>query len=107
MEKNIINPSTLARPAGFSHGVLVTGGRLLFLAGQTGSDAEGRIVAVHGRNVAAPGLRVIEIAGPESHLPPRVADLHKHYLEPRTDHSTVRGAPTPRAAVAVVSLTFS
>src|SRR5947199_2937733 len=45
MEKNIINPPTLARPRGFSHGILVTGGRLLFLAGQTGSDADGRIVA--------------------------------------------------------------
>src|SRR5437762_6102743 len=45
MGKNVINPPTLARPAGFSHGILVTGGRLLFLAGQTGSDAEGRIVA--------------------------------------------------------------
>ncbi len=45
MGKTIINPPTLARPRGFSHGILVTGGRLLFLAGQTGSDAEGRIIA--------------------------------------------------------------
>jgi enamine deaminase RidA (YjgF/YER057c/UK114 family) len=45
MEKAIINPATLVRPSGFSHGVLVTGGRLLFLAGQTASDAEGRILA--------------------------------------------------------------
>ncbi len=45
MGKDIINPPTLARPSGFSHGILVTGGRLLFLAGQTGSDVEGRIVA--------------------------------------------------------------
>lgn len=45
MEKEIINPSSLARPVGFSHGIAVTGGRLLFLAGQTGSDAEGRITA--------------------------------------------------------------
>ena len=45
MDKTIINPSTLPRPCGFSHGILVTGGRLLFLAGQTGSDATGRIVA--------------------------------------------------------------
>ena len=45
MEKTIINPFGLARPRGFSHGILVTGGSLLFLAGQTGSDAEGRIVA--------------------------------------------------------------
>ena len=45
MEKTIINPPSLARPSGFNHGIVVTGGRLLFLAGQTASDKEGRIVA--------------------------------------------------------------
>ena len=45
MEKTIINPPTLAPPVGFSHGILVTRGRLLFLAGQTGSNADGQIVA--------------------------------------------------------------
>jgi enamine deaminase RidA (YjgF/YER057c/UK114 family) len=45
MEKTIINPPTLAPAIGFSHGVLVTGGCLLFLAGQTGSNAEGQILA--------------------------------------------------------------
>ena len=45
MEKTIINPPTLAPPVGFSHGVLVTHGRLLFLAGQTGSNADGQIMA--------------------------------------------------------------
>ena len=45
MDKIIINPPTLARPVGFSHSVLVTGGRLLFLAGQTGSNAEGQIIS--------------------------------------------------------------
>jgi enamine deaminase RidA (YjgF/YER057c/UK114 family) len=45
MAKTIINPSSLARPRGFNHGILTTGGRLLFLAGQTASDTEGRIVA--------------------------------------------------------------
>jgi len=45
MEKTIINPPTLAPPVGFSHGILVTGGRMLFLAGQTGSNAEGQIIA--------------------------------------------------------------
>lgn len=44
LEKTIINPPTLAPPVGFSHGVLVTGGRLLFLAGQTGSNAENQII---------------------------------------------------------------
>jgi enamine deaminase RidA (YjgF/YER057c/UK114 family) len=45
MEKTIINPPTLAPPRGFNHGILTSGGRLLFLAGQDASDAEGRIVA--------------------------------------------------------------
>jgi enamine deaminase RidA (YjgF/YER057c/UK114 family) len=45
MDKTIINPPTLAHPIGFSHGILVKGGRLLFLAGQTGSNAEGQIIA--------------------------------------------------------------
>lgn len=45
MEKTILNPPTLARPTGFSYGILVKGGHLLFLAGQTGSNAEGQIIA--------------------------------------------------------------
>jgi len=45
MAITLINPPALARPSGFSHGILVTGGRLLFLSGQTASDAEGQIVA--------------------------------------------------------------
>lgn len=38
-----INPGGLARPSGFSHAVAATGGRLIFLAGQTAQNAEGRI----------------------------------------------------------------
>lgn len=45
MEKRIINPPELAPPRGFNHGIAVTGGTLLFLAGQDASDGEGRIVA--------------------------------------------------------------
>jgi enamine deaminase RidA (YjgF/YER057c/UK114 family) len=45
MEKQIVNPPDLAPPRGFNHGILTEGGRLLFLAGQDASDAEGRIVA--------------------------------------------------------------
>ncbi|HLZ21905.1 MAG TPA: RidA family protein [Ktedonobacterales bacterium] len=45
MVREIINPAGLAAPRGFSHGILVTGGKLLFLAGQDASDALGNIVA--------------------------------------------------------------
>jgi len=39
-----INPGELARPSGFSHAVSATGGRLVFLAGQTGYAPDGQIV---------------------------------------------------------------
>src|SRR5262245_7911921 len=44
MAKRVVNPPQLAKPSGFSHG-LEARGRLLFLAGQTALDAQGRIVA--------------------------------------------------------------
>ena len=45
MPKEIVNPPELVRPRGFNHGILCSGGRVLFLAGQDASDANGRIVA--------------------------------------------------------------
>ena len=45
MSKSIVNPASLAKPSGYSNGLVITGGRLLVLAGQTGMDATGRIVA--------------------------------------------------------------
>ncbi len=39
-----VNPPVLGMPRGFSHGLLApAGSRLLFVAGQTAADAEGRI----------------------------------------------------------------
>jgi enamine deaminase RidA (YjgF/YER057c/UK114 family) len=43
LDRQIINPASLARPRGYSHGILVNGGRLLFLAGQDASGPDGRI----------------------------------------------------------------
>ena len=45
MGRKIITPPTLAAPRGFSHGILVSGGHTLFLAGQDASGPDGRIVA--------------------------------------------------------------
>ena len=39
-----INPGDLAQPSGFSHAIAATGGRLIFLAGQTGYAPDGAIV---------------------------------------------------------------
>lgn len=42
---DVLDPSSLAEPRGWSHGLLApAGGRVLFVAGQTARDAEGRIV---------------------------------------------------------------
>lgn len=45
MTLTLINPPSLPAPKGFNHGILVSGRRLLFLAGQDASDANGNIVA--------------------------------------------------------------
>jgi enamine deaminase RidA (YjgF/YER057c/UK114 family) len=39
-----VNPPELSPPAGFSHAVVATGSRVVFLAGQTALDGEGRVV---------------------------------------------------------------
>jgi enamine deaminase RidA (YjgF/YER057c/UK114 family) len=39
-----INPVEMSPPMGFSHAVTVTGGQLVFLAGQTALDQDGKIV---------------------------------------------------------------
>ncbi|MBM7440631.1 RidA family protein [Streptomyces sp. HB132] len=39
-----INPAELAPPTGFSHAVTAAGGRLVFLAGQTALDGDGKVV---------------------------------------------------------------
>jgi enamine deaminase RidA (YjgF/YER057c/UK114 family) len=39
-----VNPSSLPAPSGFAHAVVATGGRLIFLAGQTALDGSGAVV---------------------------------------------------------------
>jgi enamine deaminase RidA (YjgF/YER057c/UK114 family) len=72
MEKTIINPPTMATPKGFNHGILVSGGKLLFLAGQDASDSAGRIVApgdlvAQAEQVLRNLRTVVEAAGGSMH----------------------------------------
>ncbi|MEV0634055.1 RidA family protein [Streptomyces sp. NPDC050619] len=39
-----VNPPGLSPPTGFSHAVVATGNRIVFLAGQTALDADGKVV---------------------------------------------------------------
>jgi enamine deaminase RidA (YjgF/YER057c/UK114 family) len=38
-----VNPSELSPPTGFSHAVVATGSRVVFLAGQTALDTDGKV----------------------------------------------------------------
>ncbi|MET7683995.1 RidA family protein [Streptomyces sp. NPDC005423] len=44
MSAERVNPPALSPPAGFSHAVVATGSRVVFLAGQTALDAHGEVV---------------------------------------------------------------
>jgi enamine deaminase RidA (YjgF/YER057c/UK114 family) len=44
MDKEVINPGSFAKPVGYNNGILVKGGKLLFLAGQPALDAAGQII---------------------------------------------------------------
>jgi len=39
-----VNPPSLAKPAGFSHGIEVQGGKTLYVAGQVALDKDGKLV---------------------------------------------------------------
>ncbi|MEH0575018.1 MULTISPECIES: RidA family protein [Streptomyces] len=39
-----VNPPELSPPTGFSHAVVAVGGRIVFLAGQTALDADGKVM---------------------------------------------------------------
>ena len=45
MQKTIIVPDGLAKPVGFNHAIAVEGGKAIYLAGQTATDATGDYVA--------------------------------------------------------------
>ncbi|MFI6055572.1 RidA family protein [Streptomyces violascens] len=44
MSLDRVNPGALSPATGFSHAVVATGSRLVFLAGQTALDADGKVV---------------------------------------------------------------
>ncbi len=44
MQKEFISPSTLSKPAGYSHVVTIEGGKLIVLSGQISLNAAGELV---------------------------------------------------------------
>jgi len=89
----VVNPPELAPPVGFSHGVATRGGRVLWLAGQNGTDGAGRIKAP-GDLVAqtdaalANVLTVVRTAGGR---PEHVVKLHLWVLDAAEYRAARRG----------------
>jgi enamine deaminase RidA (YjgF/YER057c/UK114 family) len=68
-DHELINPGGLAKPIGFSQVVAAGPGRAVFVAGQVGSDAEGRITGAEIEEqfdqAAANVVEALEAAGAE------------------------------------------
>ena len=91
----IVNPESLGRPSGFSHGILApAGGRVLFVAGQTAPDAghaEADRTGAGGRLVeqfAAALDRVLAVVADAGGRPEHIARLTVYV----TDMGAYRGA---------------
>jgi 2-iminobutanoate/2-iminopropanoate deaminase len=78
------NPSELSKPNGYSHVVIVSHGRVIFVAGQVGMDKEGKIAgafAAHTKQAFANLKVALAAAGA------RPADLIKiNYFVVRLNH---------------------
>jgi enamine deaminase RidA (YjgF/YER057c/UK114 family) len=78
-----VNPPGLAAPVGFAHGVASRGGRVLWLAGQNGMDADGRIVAP-GDLVAQTDLalaNILAVVRAAGGRPEDVVKLHLYVVD--------------------------
>ncbi len=50
--RQFINPDGISKPTGYTHVVTATGGKLIFISGQIGMDAQGEIkVGLHAQTV--------------------------------------------------------
>ncbi|MFD5099139.1 RidA family protein [Streptomyces albidochromogenes] len=105
-----LNPPELSPPSGFSHAVTVTGSQLVFLAGQTALDAEGKVVgdtlpvqfekalgnlltALHAAGGAPSGLARVTVYATD------VADYRAHAPELGRIWSRLAGRDYPAMAV--------
>lgn len=76
MSFEIVNPRSLGAPAGFSHGILApAGGRLLFVAGQTGLEEGSREPADFAGQFALALDKVLKVVTEAGGGPPDVARL--------------------------------
>ncbi len=87
--KTIINSSKLAKPSGYAHGILTPGGKMLFLAGQPGLDASGKVIAP-GDLVAQFKLALENIQAVVEQAGGKMSDIVKitFYVRDRDDYKS-------------------
>jgi enamine deaminase RidA (YjgF/YER057c/UK114 family) len=84
-----INPDSLARPVGFSHGMRGSG-ELLFVAGQIGWDRQGRMVSADLVEQFARALaNVLEVVAAAGGTPASVARLVL-YVTDKSEYRSLR-----------------
>ena len=79
-----INPEDLSSPLGYTHVIVATGSRLVFVAGQEPEDEQGHLVgpgdlAVHARQVFANLGRALAAAGARPEQVPKITIFVVHY----------------------------
>ena len=88
---SFINPEALGAPRGYNNGVLVEGGRLLFIAGQIGWDSAQRLVSDGFTEQFAQALRnvvaVVRAAGGD---PAQIAQMRVFVTDKREYTSHLR-----------------
>jgi len=84
MKMTFINPESLGAPRGYSNGVLVEGGRLLFVAGQIAWDAGQRIVSQDFAEQFAQALsNVVAVVREAGGTPSDIAQLRLYVTDKR------------------------
>ena len=53
-----VNPPSLAKPAGYSHGVEAQGGKTLYIAGQVAFDKDGQVVGSARSTASSSGVTI-------------------------------------------------
>jgi len=91
MRMTFINPEAFGAPRGYANGVLVEGGRLLFIAGQIAWDGEQRILSQDFSEQFAQALRnviaVVRAAGGE---PANIAQMRVYVTDKQAYKSNLK-----------------
>jgi enamine deaminase RidA (YjgF/YER057c/UK114 family) len=87
----MINPAAFSKPSGYNNGILVEGGKLLFVAGQVGWDLEKRIVSDHFTDQFAQALEnVLAVVREAGGAPESIVRLQIFVIDKREYLSELR-----------------